>query len=118
MKSPEEKILDAITDSAKRKFDYPSFEKICPSADIADMILFKVIIGFAEKSTGNKIALNLFNYLLAMGYKSDKEEWIKFIEEKEGLFGIEILALQIANDMRDSGSDPIAIYSAISQLLK
>jgi hypothetical protein len=118
MKSFEDKIWDTITNSAKKRFDYSSFENDFPTGDIADSVLFKVIAGLAAKWPKDKIAVSLFNDFLILGLKTDKGEWAKFIDKNEGSFKLEILASQIAREMLDNGSDPIAVHGSICQLLE
>src|SRR5579863_398094 len=107
MKSLQDKIWDTITDSAKRKFDYPSFEETFPTAQIADNVLFKIISGLSAGWSKNKIASSLLTDFLVIGYKTDAAEWVKFIDDNESSFKLEILASQMARDMLDSGGDPI-----------
>jgi hypothetical protein len=113
----ENKIWDTITDSAKKRFDYSSFEEGTPSAEMADIIVFKIIIGFASKKSKDEIALGLLNDILIVGYKAELGQLNQFIENKEVLFQREILASQIAREMLDNGSDPIIVHSSILQLL-
>jgi hypothetical protein len=117
MKTLQDKIWDAITDSAKKRFDYSSFEKNVPSADMADMIVFKIIIGYAGKMSKDKIARGLLNDMLIVGYRTEIKELDQFVQDKELLFQREIFASQMAREMLDHGSDPMIVYNSILQLL-
>ena len=112
-------IWNAITNSAKRKFDYSDFEKqfIEINENMADNILFQVIIGFASKKSSEVISSGLFNQMLMTGFIWKLEDIKDFVAGKDKLFSIEIYASQLANSLLDDGNEPAAVLNSITQLL-
>jgi hypothetical protein len=116
MKSMEEKLWDEITNSAKKKFDYKTFEKGIP-ASVADDFLFSVILSLAGKRPINIIASELQCNLMLKGFHMELDAILAFINEKKTIVGIEILASQMALDMLANGTPPEIIYANICQIL-
>ena len=112
----EEKIWNLIIDSAKKKFDFLSFEKDFPFD--TDGVIFKIITGFAAEQKKEILVLELHNQMLPIGFNWDRKDIAKFIEGKESLFKIEIYACQLAIDMLNNGNDTISVFNSISQLLR
>jgi hypothetical protein len=115
MESTEELIWNKITNSAKGRFDYSTFQEDFPFDP--DMIIFKIIIGFAANNEKEIIVLELFNEILIIGYTWDKKELLQFVEEKEKLFKLEIFVARLAINMLNEGTDPVAVYNSICKLL-
>ena len=112
----EDIIWDAITNSAKTKFDYASFEANFPFSP--DMLLFSIIVGLATGRNKEEMSFELYNQVLAVGFSIDQTEILDFINRHESTFGMEVLAARIAGDMLSQGTDPMAVYISISQLIK
>ena len=91
MKNTEELIWNRITNSAKTRFDYTSFADKFNEIDenIAENILFKIIVGFAVKKTKTELSHELFNDVLLIGYKWDLKEIHDFINDIEELLKLE-----------------------------
>jgi hypothetical protein len=114
-----ELIWGTITDSAKKKFDYNSFEEQFAEIDenLADNILFKIIIGFASNKTSEKISLELFNELMMIGFLWKLEEVQKFVNDKDKTLKLEIYSSQLASSLLQDGNDPLAVLNSVRQLL-
>lgn len=119
MTSSSDIVWDTITNSAKTKFDYTSFEEQFDDEEenLADNILFKTIIGFVNKKTNEVIALELYNDMMMIGFIWELEDIQEFIKDKEILLKSEIYACQIANSLLEDGKDPLMVLNAINQLL-
>jgi len=112
-------VWNAITDSAKKKFDYKSFEEQFAEIDenLADNILFKILIGFASKKTDEIISHELFNEMMMIGFIWKLEDIKDFIKDKGKTFKLEIYLSQLASSLLEDGSDPVMVLSSISPLL-
>jgi hypothetical protein len=117
---PEDLIWDAITDSAKRRFDYNGFAVAFDEVheNIAENVVFRVIAGFASGQPQQAMSSALFDQMVMTGMVWSKEDIDRFIEDKEQLFKVEILAMQLARTMLDNGVDPQAVLLSIGQLLE
>jgi hypothetical protein len=115
----EEIIWRTIADSAKKRFDYASFEKEFFEIDknIADNILFNILGGLASGETHNIISEKLFNKILLTGFKWNKKDIIEFLKDKKDLLKIEINATRLAGEMLNSGTNQNSILVAINQIL-
>ena len=112
-------IWNAITDSAKTRFDYGSFEKEFNEIDanIAENILLKVIEGFANRQTDEIISLELFNQMMMIGSIWKKEDIMAFVEGKDKLLKLEIYTIQLAYSLLQDGGDPLVVLNSVKQLL-
>lgn len=119
MKNKEDIVWNAITDSAKSKFDYSSFEEQFKEIDedLADNILFTIIIGLASKKTKELISHELFNQIMMMGLHWKLEDIKSFIADKDKLFSSEIFSSTIAYSLLEEGNDPYVVLNSINQLL-
>ncbi len=113
----EEIIWDAITDSAKNKFDYQNFSETFDNihSNIAENIIFQIIIGLANNK--NELKYELHNQILQLGIKWDITEISLFLEDKNVVFKNEIYATQLAMDLLQNGTEPIAVLNSIQFLL-
>jgi len=116
----EDLIWNRITDSAKKKFDYKTFESEFNKIDdnIAENIIFQIIVGFASDKTEEIIALELYNQMLMTGFVWQLDEIQKFIEDKKSLLKIEIYSAQLASSMLQDDNDPLSVLNGINQLLQ
>jgi|JI6StandDraft_1071083.scaffolds.fasta_scaffold427488_1 hypothetical protein len=112
-------VWNAITDSAKKKFDYSSFEEqfIDVDENLADNLLFKIIIGFASKKTDEIISLELFNEMMMIGFIWKLEDIQDFIKDKDKVLKSEIYSSQLAGSLLEDGNDPLMVLNSINQLL-
>jgi len=119
MSDKQDLIWNAITTSAKSKFDYSSFEKDFNEIDenIAENILFKVTVGFANQQTSDVISAELFNQMMMIGFVWDKVEIKDFVEGKDQLLKLEIYTTQLAGSLLEEGKDSLEVLNTVKQLL-
>jgi len=67
MTSPEDIVWNTITDSAKTRFDYVTFESDFDDGTMAENILFLTIIGHAQGESVEHIASDISTQLLLLG---------------------------------------------------
>lgn len=112
-------IWNAIVNSAKRKFDYNSFAEDFNeiNENLAENVLFKIILGFASEQTSEIISLELFNEIMMMGLFVKKEDIRIFVAGKDKILNLEIYATQLAGSLLQDGKDPVAVLDSVNQLL-
>ena len=113
-------IWEAITESAKNKFDYNSFADRFEDHyddDAADYVLFNMISSFANNFKIEAIQLNIFNQMTEYGVKCKEKEIKKFIEGKEELFKIEIQAVKFTYELLSESTDVNAILQKVKEFL-
>lgn len=115
----EDIVWDAITNNAKRKFDFAGFANTFNEIDesIAENILFRIIASFAGDKTEEFIAHDLFNQMILTGFVWDIEDIKTFLAGKKELFKGEIFAAQIAFNLIEDGNEPLNVLSKIQPLL-
>ncbi|WP_445956550.1 hypothetical protein [Yeosuana sp.] len=115
----EDLIWDTITNSAKTKFDYVTFSKDFNEIDdeIADNILFKLIIELASGETKETISNKIYMDVLMLGFKWDKAEIDEFIKDKDLALKLEIYVAGLANDMLQQGNSTKSVLNSINTLL-
>ena len=99
MKQPEDKIWNAITNSAKAKFDYEDFRAAFdgfPDENAPENILFMTIAGFAEGKPKDEIAADINGKLLPLAFAFSESTLTEFLANKTVEFEKEIRATQIA----------------------
>ena len=119
MNTIENQIWDTITNSAKKKFDYTSFEEGFEDYDenIAENILFKIIASYAANEKDETIAAIIFNDLLITGFVIDKNVLDSFLVGKKELFKVEIYCTQFARDLLQDGNSNFSVLNSINKLL-
>lgn len=112
-------VWNAITDSAKKKFDYKSFEEQFSEIDenLADNILFKILIGFAGNKTSEIISHELFNEMMMIGFIWKLDDIKDFIKDKDKTFKLEVYLCQLANSLLEDGAAPVVVLNSINHLL-
>lgn len=117
--------LDAVTDyileSAKTRFDYPSFLTEFTDADenfVDEEFLLPLIAAKAFGETTPEIAEKIFESFEMAGYDIEMNDLISLIEKKSKELGLEILAFKVAADSLQQGAHPTAVVHQISQLLR
>ena len=118
--SENDLVWNTITNSAKRRFDYKDFSEGFNDSNenVADNLLFKIIVGFVENKSSKIISLELFSSLMIHGLIWELKEIESFVEGKEKVFKIEIFATKIAIDLLQDGNNPESVVMAIGQLLQ
>ena len=108
-------VWDAITNSAKTRFDYADFESGFDSISndhIVDNILFMIIAGYANGDTNEKISQDINMKLLMLGCKIELGE---FLSNKQDCFSNEIIATKTASLFFSMGLNAPAVMMQISQ---
>ncbi|MBI1226589.1 MAG: hypothetical protein GC192_15255 [Bacteroidetes bacterium] len=115
----EDIVWNAITNNAKRKFDFEAFANTFNEIDesIAENILFRVIASFAGDKTEEFIVQDLFNQMILTGFMWDIEDIKTFLVGKKELLKGEIFAAQIAFNLIEDGNEPLTVLSQIHPLL-
>ncbi len=112
-------IWDYITNSAKRRFDYSTLEEqFSFDSDWADIILWDVIVGFAGGKKKDIIALEIHTKLIGPQVNWEVKNILQFLDDKEKLFQLEILASRMATEMFYNGGKPAIILTEMTRLLQ
>lgn len=116
--NPEKLIWDQILTSAKRKFDYQSFENKFKKIDqeVPENLLAETIAGLASYKTEEDISYDLHIEMLLKGILWDPNEIQYFVSDTNTLFRDEIFAAQIANTLLEKGEDPVSVLRSVSSL--
>lgn len=119
MNNSTDLVWDAITNSAKGKFDYHSFEESFNEVDenFAESILLKIIIGFANEKTEEVISLEILNELLMIGFAVELEEIENLVKGKRNILKAEVFTTQMAHSLLEQGNDPVMVLKSIGLLL-
>ena len=112
MELTNETIWNAITNSAKKRFDYASFEKESPF--VTDTILLKIIIDLASRKSTDTIASQV--------QKATNNEWSQeqieaFIADKDEVFKREIFATKLYGNMQYEGNELEDMYYEVSKYI-
>jgi hypothetical protein len=115
----EELIFETILGSAKKKFDFDTFQSGFHEigSNLAENILAKTLKGFASGQKPEIISAELFNEVLMLGIEWDKGEIAKFVADKEKTLSLEIYASKLAMSMLREGIKPISIVNSLNQML-
>ena len=125
MKSYEQKLYDAITESAKKAdgFDYTTFRASFNAMDyehaqlMSDNVIWYVINNALIKTSKEKMAYELLNQFMVVGLKVDIEFFKTFIADKDEVFKKQIAVAKLATDMLNNNVDEFAVYSNMIDLL-
>lgn len=120
MQEPEDIVWNAITNSAKTRFDYTAFEKMCRDVgdpNVIENFLFMIIAGFADGLSKDEIASEIKRELLMIGFGFQGASLEQFLEDKESLFKNEILATEMAMSFFDQGIKPHGVLIAVRKIL-
>lgn len=111
-------VLNYITDTAKRQFDYPALEKgFNPIAD-PDFFLFHTLIMLANKQDKTHFIGQTHAEFLMSGYAIEMNMLKKLVDEIERKCNVEVFAMGMAADlMFKQGWPPLSVLINISQLL-
>jgi len=114
---PENKVIwDAITNSAKKRFDYASFNKDFPF--VSDTIILKIVVDLASSKPKDTITTQVYDDVLtATGEHWDTNQITQFISDKDEVFKREIFAVKRAGNMMYEGNEPDDIYYEISKFI-
>jgi len=117
----EERIWDYITESAKRRFDYNTYQSNFPEYvenHMKDNILWEIIIRTAGGMDVLEITSFIFSNLALLGIMFPKDELTNFVAERQKDLGLEILAAKIATDSLNNGSPATSVLGQINSFLR
>lgn len=120
MKSTEETVWDAITNSAKARFDYKSFDAVfqeIANDNVAENVLFKIIIGLSSGETKEDVAAQLKTDMLLVGYGFEEQALEELLANKEEELKTEIHVTKFALSMLEQGTHPGTILNTVRQML-
>ena len=120
MSEPEDIVWNAITDSAKTRFDYPGFLSGFAGLgndNIAENILFVTISGHAAGDSSEKIAAQINQHLALVGYSFPTDDLMKFISDRQSDLFREIKATEAALSLFDMGLQTPGILVQVRSLL-
>lgn len=120
MKKPTDIIWDAITNSAKKRFDYDEFKAAFSELDndnAPENILFKTIVGYVEGKSKEEIADEINNELLPLGCRFPDSDLQDFLSNKAIELGREIHATKIASTLLDQGMPIPGVLVQVKRIL-
>jgi len=119
MDNIESLIWDTITQSAKTKFDYLNFEKKLSSANenTIDGLLFLIINGFAKGESKSEIITHVLQRAMLKKLNWEEFDIIRFVDDKEQLFKVEIYAAHVVHGMLKENNEPATILSTVNKML-
>lgn len=121
MKITEETILDAITNSAKKRFDYEGYEagflNLADGKNMADKMLFMIIVGFVAGKSDEHISRELISKMVVMGLGLDETWLAEFLNDKRRGFKAEIRAMKYAHTMLELQDSPAEVLSQVTKML-
>lgn len=111
-------VLDYITDSAKRRFDYKSMEEALNPVIDPDFFLFQMIVAINTKRI-TQVLGETFNEVLMMGYMIEMEQLQMLAKEIEDNCKMEPFVMGMAADlMFHQGWKPSDALINVMQLLQ
>ena len=108
MRQPQDLVWNAITASARRRFDYDVFKHSLSGSDddrIADYILFQLIAGYAEELSEDEFNTKLHSDLHLFGYSLSDPELNEILAGKRELLALEIATAKEALSGFSQGHD-------------
>jgi len=122
----EEEIYHLITNSAKTRFDYDAFEELFielnenVKVDVADKILWLIIMNLAGRDKPQIVALKIQSELLLTGFLASEISAIeKIITDNIFNWSKEIGVLQMVTDMLNSNFAPVQdVYHFVIELFE
>ncbi len=114
-------ILKSIINSAKKRFDYASFESVFSAFDDngkqAESILLSILEGFMDGDTQDRIAENLHGHMFPLGVDFENGYIENLLVLMQTELAREVSAAKLANTMIAQGKDPMAILLAVRKFL-
>lgn len=92
------KVFDYITNRAKTKINYSSFEEGVGKDFDADFMLYEIISLLMSGDSVNLVAAKINNDLMMQGFHFKNDSLISFVEEVKSKCGLEMLGFNIACD--------------------
>lgn len=116
----EEKIWDAITESAKSKFNYQEFSNGFPpyfEDNIKDNIIWEIIMRYAGGQEQLEICSYLNSQIMLIGLQIPIDDLKKFVASCKKDFGVEIFVTQFATKALNDGLLAKSVLGSVYQLL-
>jgi hypothetical protein len=120
MKQSEDIVWNAITDSAKKRFDYEGFRQVFAEMHndtVPENILFMTIAGHAAGDSADQIAAEINQQFLLIAYSLDKDYLKQFIEDRRTDLFREIKAAEQALAFYEMGSQTPGILVQVQSIL-
>jgi hypothetical protein len=120
MRQAEDIVWSAITESAKRRFDYTGFKnRLSASGDerVAEYILFQVIVGYAEGLSREELLSKVDGDLQLFGYSISAKDPEEFLADKKEILSAEIRAAKAALAGFAQGQDAPGLLVRIQRQL-
>ena len=121
MEDPKDIVWNTITESAKTRFDYKEYEagfSEFGSDNVAENVLFRTIIGYAQGCSSKDIAADINTRFLMTGFSSADGEMQRFVAGKEAMLKHEIRAAKAALSLFEMGLEPPGILVQVRSILK
>ncbi|MBI9066100.1 MAG: hypothetical protein JEZ09_02330 [Salinivirgaceae bacterium] len=119
MDNIENIIWDTITKSAKKRFDYSAFEKQLDSPDeiIIDGIVFIIIDEFAKGESKKHVVTKVLQRALLKGLKWNEFDIIRFVNNTEHQFKVEIYTANVVYQMLKDHKDIKEVLTTVNKML-
>ena len=112
-------IWDAIVDSAKTRFDYKSYANtfdMFENENVAENILFSIIVGYAEGLSDNEIKAKINRELLPFALSFEENDLDELLLDKRKIFAKEIHATTTAVSLLQQGADVTQVLFLIKSV--
>ena len=120
MQHTEDTVWDAITESAKTRFEYREFESIFSetgSSHITDNVLFMTIAGHAAEHSSEEIVASINGELVLLGLRFPEADLLRFVEARKADLVRESLATKIAMILFQEGAEPPGVLVQVRRIL-
>ena len=118
MRQAEDIVWSAITESAKRRFDYTGFKDRLSGDDrVSEYVLFQIIVGYAEELSREEFLSKIREDLRLFGYPFSAEELEEFLADTKDVLHAEIRAAKEALSGFAQGKDAPGLLVQIQRLL-
>ena len=117
---PEDMVWNKITNSAKTRFDYDSFNEAFDdfgNDNISENILFMIVAGYAEEKSSNELAEQINNELLPLGCMFSDDDLQDLLLNKSSELKSEILATSLAANLLNQGRQVPEILVQVDRIL-
>ena len=120
MSGSQDIVWNTITDSAKTKFDYRTFESVFSNmgnTSAAETVLFLTIVGHALGDSTEKIVSDVCQEFLLLGMGLSEEWFRSFVTETKKELQIEIHAAGIAIALFEKRAKPPGVLIQVRAIL-
>lgn len=103
-----DRVWDVITESAKSRFDFDSFEQSFEGmgeTHIAENLLFMTLAGIAQDRSSEEIVKNIQRNFLLLGISVDTAEFVEFVDQRRKDSAAEIVATKTALALFEMGAE-------------